>query len=86
MRVRKTLLCKKADRRILLKLIPGVDFTYVLLKALARVDTKSAKDTDDLTVINGLLGSVHVKGLRKHVGEIDIWSQFHQHFTCAFLV
>ncbi len=69
-----------------LKLIPGVDFTYVLLKALACIDPKSAKDNDDLTVINGLLEFVHVKGLRKHVGEIDIWSQFHQHFTRTFFV
>jgi hypothetical protein len=34
-------------------------------------DPKSAKGSDDITVIFALLGSLHVKASHKHVGEIN---------------
>jgi len=45
------------------------------------------KDTDTLTVFFSLLGSVCVKPLYKHVGEIGTWAKFfnvlHKAFTHA---
>ncbi len=43
---------------------------------------KAQKDTEDLTVFLALLGYLHIKS-HKHVGEIDLRCQFHQHFTPA---
>jgi len=37
-----------------------------------------------LEIFFTLLGSSCVKALSKHAGEIDPWSQFHQHFKSVF--
>ncbi len=36
---------------------------------------KAQTDTYDVTVFSALLGSAHVKAFRKHIGEIDPWSE-----------
>ncbi len=53
------------EKNALLKLRPGVIFTNILCKAFMYGDSKSAKKTDSLTVVFVLLGSAHVKALRK---------------------
>jgi len=46
---------------MLMKLTAGINFTNVLLAALAHADSKSSKKTDNLTVFIALSGSEHAK-------------------------
>jgi hypothetical protein len=46
-----------------------------------RKDHKSTKRHQQLDCLFALLGSTCVKASLKHVGEINHFSQFHQHFT-----
>jgi len=58
--------------------IPAVNFANILRAAV----TKAKKTLMTyVTIFFALLGSVYLKVARKHVGEIDSCSQFHQHFT-----
>jgi len=45
--------------------LSGVNYTNILHEAFTCADPKSAKKTDSLTVIFGLLGFAHVKAARK---------------------
>jgi hypothetical protein len=56
----------KAERRTLMKLSPGVNFTNILRAAFTQEDSKSAKDIDVLTVFFAILRSASVKVVRKH--------------------
>jgi len=62
----KALLYEKGESKMLMKWIPGVNFTNILGAAFMYADSKSAKNTDGLTVFFAPLGSAHV-----NVGEID---------------
>jgi len=50
---------------------PGVNFINILCSAFRSADPKSTKRYWQLDWIFTLLGSLHVKALHKHVGEID---------------
>jgi len=63
-----------------MKLSPGNDFTNVLRAAFTCLDPK---DNADLNLFLRFW-DLCVKAACRHVGEIDIWGQFHQHFMCSF--
>jgi hypothetical protein len=46
----KKLLFGKVSHKMLVKLKPGADFSYILQPTFRREDPKEQKDTDDLTV------------------------------------
>jgi hypothetical protein len=58
-------------------------FINVLRAAFACTVPKSTKRHFRPDCLFALLGSACVKAACKHVGEIDPWRQFHQHFRSS---
>jgi len=65
----------------LVKSTPGANFFNIQRASFAPVDPKSVKRYWQLDWILTLLGATRVKAVRKYVGEIEPWCQYHQHFT-----
>jgi len=65
--------CIKAACKLLMKLIPGADFTSVL-----------CKKTDGLAVFFVLFGSVHIKAVHKTLVKLTPGVNFINIFTCSF--
>jgi hypothetical protein len=56
---------KKCARKMLMKLMAGVNFTNILLTAFTLIAPESIKKIDNLTVIFTLLGSASVKDVHR---------------------
>jgi len=68
----------KAASKMLVKLTLGLNFINILQAAFMHADSKSAEKAVKLSVFFTLLGSIHMKALRKHVGEIEPRSLSHK--------